>query len=66
MTAHPHDSLIKANLSDPQEMQGMLKAILPAKIIEQIHWPSLRAEPTTFIDPELRDHYTDLLFSSHF
>lgn len=60
---HPHDSLVKAAFTNPQDIQGMLEAVLPPKVSEQIHWPSLHKESETLINPELDDYYTDLLFS---
>jgi hypothetical protein len=42
-----------------------LRSILPQSLCEAIQWDTLTHEPGSFIDPDLADSHSDLLFSAH-
>ncbi len=58
-----HDALFKSTFSDPRHAEGALRAALPAQLSARFTWPTLALEPGSFVDKELQDRHTDLLFS---
>lgn len=63
---NPHDALVKAIFSSPEHAVELLRTALPSEIAEQLDWNSLELVPGSFVDDELREHLTDLLYSVHF
>ncbi len=64
MTVRPHDALFKAAFEDPKNAADELRHVLPEPIAAAIDWETLTHEPGSFIDPELADRQSDLLFSA--
>ncbi|KIG12688.1 Mobile element protein [Enhygromyxa salina] len=62
MTTRPHDALFKAAFETPQHAAGLLRGILPAALSQAIAWDTLAPQPADFIDPDLADSHSDLLF----
>jgi predicted transposase/invertase (TIGR01784 family) len=62
----PHDKLFAIGFGDPGTAAGLLKAQLPAELVSQIDWTSLKTESGTFVDPEFHKSHSDLLFSTSF
>ena len=60
---HPHDHLVREFFSDLRYAREFLSAVLPAELAEALDWTQLRSEPTTFIDENLQEQHSDLLFS---
>ena len=60
---HPHDHFVREFLSDVRHAREFLSAVMPAELSARFDWTQLRGEPATFIDQNLRDQYSDLLFS---
>ena len=58
----PHDHLFRLVFADPQETAAFLRARLPDSYQRGFLWSSLRRAPGSFIDQELRDSVSDLLF----
>ena len=58
----PHDHLFRLVFADPEETAAFLRARLPDSYQRGILWASLRRAAGSFIDQELRDSVTDLLF----
>lgn len=63
MTDKPHDALFKAAFEKPEHAAGMFRSLLPAPVVEAIAWETIARESGSFIDPELADRQSDLLFS---
>ncbi len=63
MSTQPHDAVFRAVFSQPEHAAGELQAVLPAALSARIDWSTLRREPGSYIDEELRGRHTDLLFS---
>lgn len=63
MTSRPHDALFKAAFEKPECAAGLLRNILPASLSQAIAWDSMVRESGSFIDAELLDRQSDLLFS---
>jgi len=57
-----HDSLFKSTFSDPRHAEGALRAALPEALSARIAWETLETVPGSFVDSELRDRHTDLLY----
>jgi predicted transposase YdaD len=64
MTARPHDALFKSAFEAPANAAALLRELLPAAVRDAVAWDSLRAETASFVDPALRDHHSDLVFSA--
>ncbi len=58
----PHDHLFRLVFADPRETAAFLRARLPESHQRGLLWSSLRRAPGSFIDQELRDSVSDLLF----
>ena len=58
----PHDRLFRAVFSDPKEAAGLLQTTLPPDVRDSFDWTTLALRSGTFIDEELRESQSDLLF----
>ena len=61
--AGPHDTYFKAIFSDPEVASAHLRSQVPADARDAIDWSSLDLAPGSFVDKELRERHSDLLFS---
>lgn len=61
---HPHDHFVREFLSEPAHAREFLSAVLPAALANTLDWAQLRGDPATFIDEDLREQHSDLLFSA--
>ena len=64
VTNAPHDALFKTIFGQPEHAAAELQHILPGHIAARIDWSSLTAQPGTYVDEELADQHSDLLFSA--
>jgi predicted transposase/invertase (TIGR01784 family) len=64
MIPNPHDALVKAVFGKPEHAQGMLRAVVPVAMAEQLNWSTLTLCPGSFVDLALKEQHTDLLFSA--
>lgn len=64
MTAGVHDALFKSTFSDPRHAEGALRAALSPDLAARFDWSTLALEPGSFVDADLEDRHTDLLFSA--
>jgi hypothetical protein len=64
MTASIHDALFKSTFADPRNAEGALRVALPSALAARIDWSTLQLEPGSFVDEDLKDRHTDLLFSA--
>ena len=64
MPTNPHDVLVKKTLANPENAEGKLRAILPAKVATLVDWSTLKTERGSFVDLDAREWHTDLLFSA--
>jgi predicted transposase/invertase (TIGR01784 family) len=60
----PHDAIFKGLLGKPEHARGVLREVVPVAVAKAIDWQTLTQIPGNFIDLELRQQYTDLLFSA--
>lgn len=64
VTSNPHDALFKAVFGEPDNARGALRAVVPPALAAAVDWSTLAREPGSFVDDELRECHTDLLFSA--
>jgi hypothetical protein len=60
----PHDSLVKRVFGKRRHAAGLLKAVLPAEIVDAVAWRTLKLENRSFVSRALRGRHIDLLFSA--
>jgi hypothetical protein len=59
-----HDALFKSTFSQIEHATGELQAILPPGLSANIDFATLTLRPGNYVDPDLRQRYSDLLFSA--
>jgi len=64
VTSRPHDALFKAAFGSAEGAAGLLRAVLPTELVAAIEWSTLVVEGASFIDEDLADLYSDVLFSA--
>ncbi|MFY9342789.1 MAG: Rpn family recombination-promoting nuclease/putative transposase [Planctomycetota bacterium] len=64
MRRRPHDALFRGVFGDPARAGELLRACLPRSVVGAIRWRHLRAVPGTFVDEDLREQITDLMFAA--
>jgi hypothetical protein len=64
MPTSVHDALFKATFSRIEHATGELQAILPPGLTAQIDFATLTLCPGTYVDDDLRQRQSDLLFSA--
>ena len=60
--AQPHDSLVRFTWSDLTTARKHFQEVLPAALVAQLDWSTLKQCPGTFIDATLQAFHSDLLF----
>jgi predicted transposase/invertase (TIGR01784 family) len=60
----PHDLFARYTFGHPERAAAELHAVLPPHVVSAVDWSSLRREPGSVVDPELREPQSDLLFSA--
>src|SRR5262245_19439081 len=63
MTARPHDALFKSAFEAASAARALLCEVLPPQLRDALVWDTLKPETGSYIDPELADSHSDLLFS---
>ncbi len=64
MAAHPHDALFRSAFDAPADAAALLRELLPPAIRDAVAWDTLAHDRGSFIDRELAERHTDLLFSA--
>lgn len=59
----PHDALFRSFLTDPTKARSLLEQYLPQKIKNICDFNTLKLEPGSFIDKNLKKHFSDILYS---
>ncbi len=63
---NPHDKLFRSVFGDPVHAAAHFLAFLPQEVAEQLDLSSLVARPGSFVDENLQERQTDLLFTTTF
>jgi len=61
--ATPHDALFKRIFANPDNAASELRLVLPAALSARIDWSTLELCAGDFVDPQLTERRTDLLFT---
>jgi hypothetical protein len=64
MSSSPHDGIFKATFSDPKHMAGEIRSTLPEAFVSRINFKTLTLCPKSFVEENLKERFTDLLFSA--
>jgi predicted transposase YdaD len=62
-SGQPHDALFRFAFSQPEHAAGLLAATLPPPLVAALDLGSLALVEGSFVDPALRSHHADLVFS---
>jgi len=63
MASSPHDALFKRVFSDTTHAAGEFRSVLPPALVAALDFKSLSLCPGSFVDQNLRERHTDLLYS---
>ncbi|MFO0592873.1 MAG: Rpn family recombination-promoting nuclease/putative transposase [Polyangiaceae bacterium] len=63
-SSSPHDALFKHVFGRPEHASAFLRDVAPADLAAFVDWSSLKRRPGSFVNEELREQHTDLLFSA--
>jgi predicted transposase YdaD len=63
VTVRPHDALFKAAFETPAHAAGLFRGVLPPSVVAAIAWETISLVPGSFIDPDLADRQSDLLYA---
>jgi len=63
LSAHPHDAFFKKVFSQPEHAVAFFKGHLPAEVVGLVRWEELQLLPGSFVNTDLRQAHSDLLFS---
>lgn len=64
--ANPHDTFVKRIFSDPETARGLVASKLRGEIVAILDMDSLVLAEGSFVDEELRESHSDLLYSVSF
>jgi predicted transposase/invertase (TIGR01784 family) len=59
---NPHDLFFRETFSRPDVALDFLEHYLPAQVLQTVDLNTLELQKDTFVDPELREHFSDLLY----
>lgn len=62
MDHNPHDHLFKNVFGEPDNAMAYFEAILPPELIAALDLPTARLVKGSWVDEELREHHSDLLY----
>ena len=59
---NPHDQFVRATLSDKVMAKSFLENYLPSEIVKKLNLSKLEVSQESFVDEDLQEHHTDLLY----
>jgi predicted transposase/invertase (TIGR01784 family) len=62
--SHPHDHFFKESFSRPEVARSFLENYLPQPVLEVLDLNTLTLQKDSFIDPDLLEHFSDLLYQA--
>jgi predicted transposase/invertase (TIGR01784 family) len=63
MTSSPHDAIFKATFGQADLARSELELVLPPEVRAHLDLATLEIRPGSFVDPELQQAHTDLLYA---
>lgn len=62
----PHDKLFRQLFSNKEKAADFLRGTLPEKILAKLDLNSLKRDPDSFVDDELKEHFADVVYQCKF
>ncbi|MCX6047590.1 MAG: Rpn family recombination-promoting nuclease/putative transposase [Chloroflexi bacterium] len=59
---NPHDAFFKQFLAKTEIAEDFLRHHLPPEVVEQVTLSTLELQKDSFIDVDLQEHFSDLLY----
>lgn len=59
---NPHDRFFKETMTRRENAVSFFREYLPAEIVAQIDWRTLRIVKETFVTPELKERFSDIVY----
>ncbi len=59
---NPHDRFVKETLTRRENAISFFREYLPAEIVSKLDWRTLKISKETFVDPELRERFSDIVY----
>ena len=59
----PHDKLFRRTFGNPRHAEGVFRTLLPGEVVARADWSRLKLEEGTYVDEELKQRQSDVLFS---
>ena len=59
---YPHDGFFRVAMSDLRVAKDLLKAHLPAKLVQQIDWDTLQITNKSYVDRHLKQIFSDMVY----
>lgn len=59
---HPHDHFFRTTFGQVEIVREYLIQFLPTNILSQIHLETLTEEKTSFLDDQLEETFTDIIY----
>jgi len=63
MSTSPHDAIFKSAFSQPDVARSELNLLLPKEVATHLDFATLEVRPGSFVDEDLRNAHTDLLYA---
>jgi predicted transposase YdaD len=60
----PHDPLVFQQFSQLEKVRPFLQEVLPTRVAQAVRWPALKLMQSRFVDPQLRSHFSDLVYQA--
>ena len=61
-----HDKFFKETFSNKEEAIDLLRNALPKQLLEKVNLASLQLDNSSYIDEELKESFSDLVFNCKF
>ena len=63
LSTHPHDAYFKAVFSNRRHAIAFFREHLPAALVKAIRWNTFKVVPGSFVESDLVEHRSDLLYT---
>jgi predicted transposase/invertase (TIGR01784 family) len=59
----PHNNFFEFGLSHPDTARSLIRQMLPSNVVSQLNLATLKRQPKSFVDRELRESHSDVIYS---
>ncbi len=60
--SHPHDSFFHYLVSNVDRAIDLVRQFIPSPLADQLHFNTMKPQPDSFVDSQLKNRYSDALF----